>query len=284
MNVLAGLQAITVLTLPIGVMAVLFGVTLLCSALGFRRVVYFVSIGYAFSIVAMAVLAPLLFATNLTVASVAQNLLLLAWGVRLGWFLVRRELHPSYRNELASVQERGAGITPARKVIIWVGVALLYVIMYAPALFHLAPAHAPAALAATVTQVLGLALMAGGLLMEGVADRQKSAFKAAHPQAFSDVGLYRWVRCPNYLGEITFWLGNWVVAMAFYTSVVQWIVASVGFACILLIMMGSTKRLERQQERRYGAQAAYQHYVRTVPVLIPFVPVYSLKDVRVFIE
>lgn len=284
MTALANLLGVTALTLPLGAMTLLFGAALLCSALGFRRVVYFVSTGYAFSIVAMAVLAPLLFAANLTVASVAQNLLLLAWGVRLGWFLVRRELQPSYRNELASVQERGAGITTGRKVIIWIGVALLYVTMYAPALFHLTAAHPPLPLAAWVTQGLGLALMAAGLIMEAVADRQKSAFKADNPTAFCDVGLYRWVRCPNYLGEITFWLGNWVAAMAFYTSVMQWIVTSIGFACILLIMMGSTKRLEGQQERRYGAQAAYQRYVSAVPVLFPFVPVYSLKDVRVYIE
>ena len=284
MTALANLLGVTAFTLPLGAMTILFGVALICSALGYRRVVYFVSIGYAFSIVSMAVLAPLLFAANLTSASVAQNLLLLAWGMRLGWFLVRRELHPSYRNELASVQERGAGITTGRKVVIWVGVALLYVIMYSPALFQLTPAHAPAPLATLATQTLGLALMAGGLLVEAVADAQKSAFKAANPRAFCDVGLYRWVRCPNYLGEITFWLGNWVVAMAFYTSVIQWIVASVGFACILLIMMGSTKRLEDQQNRRYGVQPAYQRYVSTVPVLFPFVPVYTLKDVRVYIE
>ncbi len=279
-----GLLGVTALTLPIGIMALLFAVALAFSALGFRRVVYFVSIGYAFSIVGMALLATLLLAGSLTLASAVQNLLLVVWGARLGWFLVRREVQPSYRNELASVQERGAGITTGGKVIIWIGVALLYMVMYSPALFHMTAPHAPLPLAAAVTQALGLALMAAGLTMETLADRQKSAFKAGNSTAFCDVGLYRWVRCPNYLGEITFWLGNWVAAMAFYTSVVQWIVASIGFACILLIMMGSTKRLERQQERRYGAQAAYQRYVSTVPVLFPFVPVYTLKDVRVYIE
>ena len=284
MTALSSLLNFSAFTLPLGAMAPLFGAALVWTALGFRRVVYFVSIGYAFSIVSMAVLAPLLFAANLTIAAAAQNLLLLAWGVRLGWFLVRRELHPSYRNELASVQERGAGITTARKFIIWIGVSLLYVVMYSPALFQLTPTHAPAPLAALATQTVGLALMAGGLLVEAVADAQKSAFKAANPRAFCDAGLYRRVRCPNYLGEITFWLGNWVAAMAFYTSVVQWIVASIGFACILLIMMGSTKRLERQQDRRYGDQPAYQRYVSTVPVLFPFVPIYTLKDVRVYIE
>ena len=49
-------------------------------------------------------------------------------------------------------------------------------------------------------------------------------------------------------------------------------------------MMGSTKRLEKQQDGRYGQQPAYQEYVRSVPVLFPFVPIYSLKNVRVYLE
>ena len=57
-----------------------------------------------------------------------------------------------------------------------------------------------------------------------------------------------------------------------------------GLVCIVLIMMGSTKRLEASQEERYGAREGFQHYIHTVPVLFPFVPIYTLKDVRVFLE
>jgi hypothetical protein len=49
-------------------------------------------------------------------------------------------------------------------------------------------------------------------------------------------------------------------------------------------MMGSTKRLEESQDSRYGASPDYQRYTQTVPVLFPFVPIYSLKKVRVFLE
>jgi steroid 5-alpha reductase family enzyme len=126
--------------------------------------------------------------------------------------------------------------------------------------------------------------MFGGLILEALADAQKSRFKAQNPRQFCDVGLYRRVRCPNYFGEIMLWIGNWVVGFAFYTSAMQWIASLVGLICIVLIMMGSTKRLERAQDERYGAQSAYQEYARTVPVLFPFVPLYSLKHVRVFLE
>jgi len=117
-----------------------------------------------------------------------------------------------------------------------------------------------------------------------VAAAQKTSFKTQNPRQYCDVGLYRRVRCPNYFGEIMVWIGNWVLGFVFYTSALQWIASFVGLVCIVLIMMGSTKRLEQVQDDRYGAQPAYQEYTRTVPVLFPFVPVYSLKRVRVFLE
>ena len=97
---------------------------------------------------------------------------------------------------------------------------------------------------------------------------------------FCAVGLYRWVRCPNYLGEITFWVGNWIMGMAFYRSPLEWIASLLGLACILFIMVGSTRRLESTQLTRYGDRPEYRHYVRTVPVLFPCLPLHSLQKAR----
>jgi steroid 5-alpha reductase family enzyme len=126
--------------------------------------------------------------------------------------------------------------------------------------------------------------MAGGLGLEALADWQKARFKSRFPGQFCNVGLYRLSRCPNYLGEILFWVGNWVVGLAFYASPLMAIISLIGVVCIVLIMMGSTKRLELTQAERYGSRPDYQHYVKSVPVLFPFVPVYSLQNVRVYLE
>ena len=272
-------------SLPLSMMLILFGLALLISAVGFYRVVYFISIGYAFSIVAMAITVVVLLRQNLTWAAALQNLLLVVWGVRLGIFLVRRELQPAYGKELAEVHARSAGMPLARKAIIWVGVSLLYVIMFTPSLFVLSPAPgatAPAGVGSLV-QWLGLLLMAGALLMETLADQQKSAFKARFPAQFCNAGLYRWVRCPNYLGEILFWVGNWLAALLFYATPLRWLLALSGLVCIMLIMLGSTKRLEAQQDARYGKNPAYQRYVRSTPILIPFAPIYTLHNLRVYL-
>ncbi len=156
----------------------------------------------------------------------------------------------------------------ARKLIIWIGVSVLYVVMFTPSLFVLAPAPGSAAPVgpAVLVQWAGLAIMAGALGMEALADQQKSAFKVRFPGQFCNAGLYRWVRCPNYLGEILFWVGNWVVGLLFYTSPLRWLLAAGGLVCIVLIMLGSTKRLEAQQDARYGQNQAY----RTMCVRRPF--------------
>ena len=216
--------------------------------------------------------------------SLCLILLLAFWGLRLGLYLLRREMQPSYQKEKKNNDERSSGIDGWGKVGIWATVSALYVSMFSPSLFTLVQPRSEMSWLTMLTQVFGLALMAASLLLEAVADKQKSDFKAQHPTQFCNVGLYRWVRCPNYLGEILIWVGNFIVGVTFYASIWQWAVSFIGLACITLIMMGSTKRLEQAQTKRYGGQKRYQEYIRTVPVLFPFVPVYSLKNVRVYLE
>lgn len=265
-------------------MLVLFGLALVITLVGFYRVVYFISIGYAFSIVGMALVTTLLLRENLAWATAVQNVLLVLWGLRLGTYLVRRESRFSYRRELEDTHQRSAGMRWRQKLLIWISVCALYVLMFSPSLFSLTAPLRTEGFVPTAIQSLGLFMMAGGLLLEAVADKQKSDFKSRNPDRFCDAGLYRWVRCPNYLGEIVFWLGNWVAGLPFYASPFQWLASLVGLICIVLIMMGSAKRLERTQGARYGSLPEYQAYIRSVPILFPLVPVYTLENVRVFLE
>jgi steroid 5-alpha reductase family enzyme len=264
--------------------SILFALAMIVSAGGFYRVVYFISIGYAASIAAMAVCAVTIFYQNLTVLSLLQSLLLAVYGLRLGTYLIRREFQPSYQKELESVRQRTVGVTFGKKILIWVGVSLLYVLMFSPCLFSLSSAQLTASPLYFAVKMAGVITMIGGLFLETLADKQKSDFKKRFPNKFCDVGLYRWVRCPNYLGEIIFWTGNWMMGLPFYTSILRWIAALIGLACIVLIMVGSTKRLESEQRQRYGNLPDYQEYLRTVPVLFPFVPLYTLKNIRVYLE
>jgi steroid 5-alpha reductase family enzyme len=256
-------------------------IALVVSAVGFYRVVYFISVGYAFSIVGMAAALVVAQWAGLRLASLVQIALLLAWGLRLGIYLVRREWQASYRATAESMHGMSSGLGLLVKVAIWVGVSVLYVALFAPALFA-AMSGAPPAWAAA-TQWLGLLIMAGGLLIETVGDRQKSAAKALDAGRFVDSGLYARVRFPSYLGEITFWVGNFVAGFGFYAGFAHWLLAALGLVCLVLIMLGSTKRLEAAQDARYGSDDAYRAYVASTPILLPMVPIYSFRKLRVYL-
>lgn len=257
---------------------------LLVSASGFYRTVYFVSIGYAFSIVAMVFAGLFLSHANLSGLKVLHCILLGLYGLRLGSFLLYREMQPSYSRELKETEVRSGDTKILYKFLIWIGVSLLYVMMFSPCLFHLTSSQKSVSWATQLPLVFGLAIALFGLVLEALADRQKSQFKKEQPGAFCDRGLYRWVRCPNYLGEMIFWAGNWIVGLPFYTTPARWSISLMGLVCIVLIMMGSTKRLEEKQGERYGELERYQQYIKSVPVLFPFVPIYTLKHIRVYIE
>lgn len=259
--------------LLVGLMAVVLGI----NTVGFRNTVHFLNVGYAASMIALSVLVSVLFGSRLGLLSALHMAGLLIWGGRLAYFVLRREARPSYQQESERLQNRYGHASVPAKLAIWIGVSILYVLMFLPALYHLSGTAQLPAPAAVAVELGGAALLLGGLLLETTADQQKSAYKALHPREFCAVGLYRWVRCPNYLGEILFWLGGWVMGVPVYSEPWQWLGSLAGLIGIILIMMGSTKRLEAEQESRYGNLPAFQSYVRRTPVLFPFVPIYTLR-------
>ena len=251
---------------------------LVLSALGFKRVVYFVSLGYGASIAAQAIVMPILYRNTLRDWVLVQSALLLAYGLRLGTFVTLRERAVSYQTEQAENAARGAKVRGPMKGVIWVSVSGLYVLMFLPALLTMSAQAAGQALPSTP---VGVALMAAGLGFEACADWQKSRFKKQNPSHFCDVGLYRVVRFPNYFGEMVFWSGVWISAMSAYQTPLAWVLGGLGFICIELIMLGSSRRLELKQTSRYGANATYQAYARETPILFPLLPLYSLGNLKV---
>ena len=197
--------------------------------------------------------------------------------MRLGVFLLRREFQQSYRKELAAVQEETKQIPEVVKVTIWLVVALLYTMMFSPCLFNFEAGGTIKFTTSSLVQSTGLIIMLFGFGLESLADHQKSAFKKSQPQRFCDVGLYRWVRSPNYLGEILFWFGNWVAGYLAFDSVLKWAISTFGLIGIIFIMLISTRRLEIKQSARYGEMTEYQSYIPYVPILFPSTNLYSME-------
>ena len=45
-------------------------------------------------------------------------------------------------------------------------------------------------------------------------------------------------------------------------------------------MFSGARRLEIRQNKNYGSDPEYRKYVKTVPILVPFIPLYSVEKYK----
>ena len=250
-------------------------------AVGFYKFVYFLSIGYGFAIAGGGIAVLIMYLVNPTATPLwivlVETALFIAYGVRLSGFLLVRELkNVSFRktdvakDTLAKNNEKKMPIFVL--ATIWIVVAILYTTQVSPMLFRVVNESTD-----VVVPVIGFAISIFGLVLETVADNQKSAQKKERPDMVATKGLYRIVRCPNYLGEITFWTGVFVSGVTAYKTPGQWIMAIIAYICIVYIMFNGAQRLEKRQMARYGENEEYNEYANKTPIIIPLIPLYHLN-------
>ena len=259
--------------LLLGIVAIVCAV--LC-AVGFYKFVYFLSIGYGFAVagggIAILIMA-LVLGTNAPVwVLLVQAALFVAYGIRLSGFLLVREIKSaSYKKTFKEVSgEKNPPIFVL--VAIWVSVTVLYTAQVSPMLFRVTNNTE-----SIVLPIVGFVISILGLILEAVADNQKSAQKKVRPDMVATEGLYKICRCPNYLGEIIFWTGIFVGGFDTYATIGQWITAVLAYVCIVYIMFNGAQRLEKRQMARYGDNEEYNTYANKTPIIIPLLPIYHLN-------
>lgn len=251
---------------------ILFLVALIISAIGFKKFVWFISLGYGFAIAGIGVALLILFRGSLTPVAVILSILLILYGCRLGGYLMIREKRSaSYQNTMKHEIKDGSDMNLFLKIVVWVSCALLYVCEASPVLFRLENQAGTDGVA-----IVGTIIMILGIVLESASDLTKNKFKKEHPKRFCDVGLFRIVRCPNYFGEVLIWTGVFVSGVTALQGVWQWVAAIGGWVCIVYIMFGGARRLEIRQNKNYGSDPEYQKYVKSTPILIPLIPLYSV--------
>ena len=246
-------------------------VSLLVSAIGFKYYIWFFSIGYGLSIAALGVLLAAMFSENLTLGTALCCLVLVIYGLRLGGYLAYREIKVrTYSENMKGEIKDSKTIPMFVKVCIWVACALLYLLQVTPVFYRLASGAGSNAFT-----YIGAVIMALGFALEAAADVQKNRAKKVNSRRFVDTGLYRIVRCPNYLGEMILWTGCVISGIGAVTGW-QWAMVALGYIGITYVMFSGARRLELRQNRNYGNDPEYQEYVKTVPIMIPFIPLYSV--------
>ena len=186
-----------------------------------------------------------------------------AWGLRLTYNWANRWeglAHQDWRYTMLKEKNPGMwfvtnlmGINLMPTVLVFLGMVPVY---YA----------ARAGGSAGVLTYAGFAVCMGAALLQAVADRQMEAFKKSGADQDDHIctGLWSLSRHPNYLGEVSFWWGIWLIQMG-VTPV--WFTTIGPVAITLLFVFVSIPMMERHVEENRPGYATYKKHV---PMLVPF--------------
>ena len=267
--------------MPWTLLGIILAVCAVLCAVGFYKFVYFLSIGYGFAVAGGGIAVLVMALVNPTDAPlwvlIIAAALFVAYGARLSGFLLVRELkNVSFKKtDVAkdTLKKNNEKKMPVFVLAtIWIVVAILYTAQVSPMLFRYSNGKDD-----FIVPVIGFGISILGLVLESIADAQKSAQKKERPDMVATKGLYRICRCPNYLGEIIFWTGVFVSGITAYATVGQWITASLAYVAIVYIMFNGAQRLEKRQMARYGENEEYNTYANKTPIIIPLLPIYHLN-------
>ncbi len=271
-------------------LAIMFGIALLMSSIGFKKFVYFLSVGYGLAVMGIGIALIVFTAGKFEFVHIANNgfvnyilaVVFILYGCRLAGFLLFREIKSaSYRKTLENVAGKEEKKMPFFvKLTIWISVGLLYVMQTYPVIYRVGGSFTSEG-AHMVAPLIGAVIAIIGLSIETIADLQKSAAKKVNPHTFVSTGLFKFVRCPNYLGEIIFWTGIFISGVDIYLADWPcWIISILGYLLIVYVMVSGAKRLELRQKKNYGNDPKFQEYCKKTPILMHMIPVKSLENVN----
>lgn len=210
--------------------------------------------------VALMLLAPRTDALSWVLAA-----MVVVWAARLGTFLARRVHKAGSDGRFDEIKG-----SPLRFLQVWI-VQGAWVSLTAAAAWVAIGADAEERASFGWVSAIGVVVWAVGLIIEILADAQKSRFRAdpRNKDEFIRTGLWSRSRHPNYFGEIVVWVGVFVTAAPALVGW-QWVaVISPLFVILLLTRVSGIPLLEARAEKKWGDRDDYRAYRDSTPVLIP---------------
>ncbi|HMP55863.1 MAG TPA: DUF1295 domain-containing protein [Novosphingobium sp.] len=185
------------------------------------------------------------------------------WALRLGAFLFLRIRAAGSDGRFDAIKR-----DPARFLVVWT-VQGLWVVMTAGA--ALAVIAGPQRAGRDGWLVGGALVWLAGMVIEVVADAQKSAFRREprNQGRFITTGLWGWSQHPNYFGEIVLWAGLALIAVPVLSGWGWLVLVSPLFVWVLLTRISGIPLLVARAEARWGDDPAFRAYRASTPLLVP---------------
>ena len=239
------------------------------SLVGLWRSEYGVSYAYGS---AMAICGGLYLPAARSYLAVTHAACLIAYGVRLNAFLLYRELCiPRFAEFRDKIEQRAVdrGNRLARAPFI-LACAFLYFCMAAPLRLTAELPASSGMLSKAAWLMIGTMYLGFGTAAIG--DLLKAWVKAKRGQDCLVIeGIFRWLRHPNYTGEIVLWGANAALAclctiskggsMIMPHKLVGAAASLIGMAGISFVLMSATANLEKKQAEKYGSTSEYKEWV-----------------------
>jgi len=250
----------------------------LCGALAFavnwaafipaaiKRTEHYYDLTGGITYITVTVVAVLL-SSSLDLRSAIVAGMVMFWSIRLASFLFMRISRAGKDSRFDKIKNQ-----PPRFFLAWTLQGLWVLLTAACALVVITGGNREAL---GIVGYVGIVVWTIGILIEIVADQQKSAFRAnpANKGKFINSGLWAWSRHPNYFGEIVLWTGMAIIAIPVLQGW-QWAtLISPVFVFFLLTKVSGVPMLEDAADERWGGQDDYEAYKHNTPVLVMKPPV-----------
>lgn len=200
-----------------------------------------------------------------TTRQIVVSALVIAWGVRLGGFLLYRILQ---WGEDRRFDEQRKSI--AKLAVFW-GLQAIWVWTVSLPTTVLNSKESSKGL--TGLDYAGWVVYAIGLIIEAGSDQQKYNYKQSDDtEGWVDSGFWRWSRHPNFFGEMLVWWGLYLSAVNDFEGAEHIAVVGPIFITCLLLFVSGIPIQEKSHDKKYGNQESYWQYKRRTSVLIPLPP------------
>ncbi len=220
-------------------------------------------VSYAFSFIFIAGYC-LLF-NALTKTSILLFFLILFWGLRLGVYLFIRILKSKKDKRFDNIRT-----SFIKFFMFWLLQAITVWVILIPSIlfFQFSTDNIPN------LAFLGIFIWMLGLMIETFSDYQKYEFKRkpSNKDKWIAKGLWKYSRHPNYLGEITIWVGIYIYtisSLSIFYSLISLI--SPFWIFILLNFISGVPILEKSANEKWGNDPKYLNYKEKTKSLIPYI-------------
>ena len=199
---------------------------------------------------------------DLNFGNIILSLLIIVWAIRLGSFLFIR-----IKKAGEDIRFREIKKSPSRFFMTWTLQGMWVSICSASALSGIANG-----IEIDSYFYSGLLIFTLGFITEIIADNQKSKFRKDpnNKDKFITSGIWKYSRHPNYLGEITLWLGISVISFSSLQGLELLTLVSPIFTYLLLVYVSGIRILDYNGNKKWGHLDSYKEYKDKTPRLLGF--------------